>query len=181
MNQEAKVPKNVIEPFPKTASFIDFKVRREGWNFYKIEDGTLLKARVILTGILSSNKLDEIVKKLRRKQKPRLGFQIQPRVILAVESPPKLRGKPDSRTYTPKELKSSIIGKDMDFETIKEVWNLYDGNSGIQIKTRLSVVSISKTDKFESVGMPLYTVDSNIDVKFHLPDNIRKTIEEKKV
>jgi hypothetical protein len=95
------------------------------------------------------------------------------------ESPPELRGKPDSRSYTAAELKLSIIDEDMDFETEREVWNLYELENGITLKMRLSVVSINKTDKFEKAGMPLYTVNSNIDVKFELPEQMRKTVEEK--
>lgn len=180
MTQKNETSKTTIEkPFPKDGEFINFEIRQEGWNLYRIKDGTLLRGRLVLSGVMVKGKLDEIIKQFKPGQKLKLGLVFNPRTVFAAESPPELRGKPDSRSYTAAELKLSIIDEDMDFETEREVWNLYELENGITLKMRLSVVSINKTDKFESAGMPLYTVNSNIDVKFELPEQMRKTVEEK--
>lgn len=184
MSQDSKTSEISIEflkkPFPETAAFVDFEIKREGWNLYRIEDGTLLRARAFLTGVTIGGKLEEMVKQLKPGQKPKLRLAFRLRTIFAAESPYELRGKPDSRTYTPAELKSFIIKKDVDFETIREIWNLYKLENGITLKSRLSVVTLNKTDKFESGGMPIYTIDSNVDVKVDLPDHIHKLLEEKR-
>jgi hypothetical protein len=167
------------KPSPKAGMFVDFEINREGWSLYRIEDGTLLRARFILTGVLMEGKLEEMVEQLKPGQKPKLGLLLRSRRIFTAESPLELRGKPDSKTYTTEELKSSITNEDMDFETLKEIWNLYKLENRITLKARLSTVTINKTSNFERAGMPIYTIDSNVDVKIELPNHIRKIIEEK--
>jgi len=44
---------------------------------------------------------------------------------------------------------------------------------------RISPSAISKTSKFESAGMSLYTVDASIEVKVEMPEHIRKPLREK--
>lgn len=181
MSQETATSEITIEKLsPKTGTFVDFEIRREGWNLYRVEDGTLIKARVIVTGILMEGKLEEMIAQLKPREKPRLGLLLRSRRIFTAESPPKVRGNPSSKTYTTAELKSSITNEDMDFETIKEVWNLYKLENGITLKARLSAVTVNKTSKFEGAGMPIYTIDSNLDVKIELPTHIRKSLEQKR-
>jgi len=180
MSKDIQASEKTIEkPSPKTRKFVDFEIKREGWNLYRIEDGTLLRARVIIAGIMLEKDFKEIVKQLRPGQRPRLGLSLNPKAILSVESPPRLRGEPDSKTYTSAELKAFIVNEDMDFETTREVWNLYELENGIKLKVRTSVVAVNKTSKFDGMGMPIYSIDSSTDVKFELPDHIRKTIGEK--
>lgn len=181
MSQEVQASEQAAEkPLPNTGTFVDFEIKREGWNLYKIEDGTLLRARVILAGIQMEKELEDVVKQLRPGQKLKLGFRVNPRTIFGVESPPELKGEPDFKTHTNAELKSSITNADMDFETMRAVWNLYELENGATLKARLSVVTVNKTSKFDSMGVPVYFVDSNIDIKFELPDHLRKIIEEKR-
>lgn len=179
MGKNIKTLKQPDEKVIKAAKFVNFKIKKEGWNLYEIEDGTLLRARVLLTGVLIEDKLEEIVKQLEQKQKPKFGLNFRSRHIFVVESPPELRGKPNPKTYTPAELNSHIINEDMDFETLKEVWNTYELENGITLKTRLSAVTVNKTSKFESAGMPIYTVNLNIDFKVDFPENLQKLLEKK--
>jgi hypothetical protein len=181
MSQEIGTSEITIKKLsPKTGSFVNFEIEREGWSLYRIEDRTLLRARFILTGVLMEGKLEEMVEQLKPGQKPKLGLFLRSRRVFTAESPLELRGNPDSKAYTTTELKSSITNEDMDFETIREVWNLYKLENGITLKARLSAVTINKTNKFESAGMPIYTIDSNVDVKIELPSHIQKILEEKR-
>lgn len=164
----------------KTAKFMKFKIKREGWNLYKIEDRSLIKARVFLTGVLMEDKIEKIVEQFKPGQKPKSGLSIRSRHIFTTESPPELRGKPDPKKCTIAELNSNIVSEDMDFETMREVWNVYEVENGITLKARLSVLTVNKTSKFESAGMPIYTINSNIDIKMELPEKLRKKLEEKK-
>jgi len=175
------MPLRMLEkPFPKTATFENFEVQQEDWNFYKIKDETLLRAKFVLTGVLTDAKLEELERQAESGQKVKFGLAFRSSNIFMVETPPELRGEPDSRKYSPAELQSSIVNEDIDFETLKEAWNLYQLENGIRLKVRLSPVSINKTDKFDSAGMPIYTIDFTADVKIEMPERIRKLVERRK-
>jgi hypothetical protein len=164
----------------KTARFASFEVKREDWNLFKIEDGSLLRAKLVLTGVLLDSTLEEFARQVELGQKPRFGLAFNSNNIFSVEPPPELRGEPDSKKYTIQEFQSAITNEDMDFETLKQSWNMYYIDNGISLKMRLSVVAVSKTCKFDFRGMPVYTIDSNIDVKPELPNHIRELMEKRK-
>jgi len=161
-----------------TAKFINFKIKREDWNLYKIEDGSLLRGRVVLSGVLmkDSEQIEENIEE-KRKTKPKLIFRSDR--IFAIEAPPELRGPPDFNRYTTDQLKSFIVEEDLDFETIKETWNVYELDNGIIFKLRLSPTTISRTSKFDSGGMPIYLIDATVEAKIKLPENIKKLMKEK--
>ena len=69
----------------------------------------------------------------------------------------------------------------MDFKTVRQSWNIYELENGIKIKLRLSITSISKTNKFDGHGMPIYTIDSSIEGKTELPDSLETLVEGKKL
>jgi hypothetical protein len=167
----------IEKPSLKTADFLSFQIKREDWNLYELEDGTLLKARVLLANVLMEGRLEEIRTQIESGEKPKLRLTFNPRIIYAVEAPRELRGNLDSRTYTSTELKASIISEDMDFKTINESWNLYDLKNGITLKIRISATIVNKTSKYDNEGMPIYTVNADIDAKIELPEHLRKLIE----
>lgn len=167
------------KPSLSKAKFIDFKTDREEWNKYRLSDETFLRARVVLNGVLMEKSLERLVKDVKpgEKLKLRLGFNLS--ILYAVEAPPKFRGTPDPKKYPPEELKASTIKKEVDFETMKATWNSYLFKNGIRIKARLSPVNISKTNKFDIYGMPIYVIDSVVDIKMELPERIEKILAKK--
>ena len=50
---------------------------------------------------------------------------------------------------------------------------------GIKIKCRLLVQTINRTNKFDDLCLPIYFIESNLDVKVNLPPKIEKIIENK--
>jgi len=178
MNKNKKNFKKIKEQEMINANFINFTIKREDWNLYKLEDGSLLRARVILSGVLADD-LKKIEENIKEGKKPELKLRFRSNRIFAVESPPELRGPPDFNRYTTEELRSFVVKEDLDFETIKEVWNVYELENGIIIKLRLSPINISKTSKFDSGGMPLYLIDANVEGKIQLPETLRKLLKEK--
>lgn len=159
--------------------FIDFTINREGWNKYRVSDGSIIRGRVILTSCLMGKSLEETVKQLKPEEELKLDLVFNPRTMFSVESPPNLRGIPDTKTYSQSELNESIIEKDMDFQTMQEIWNLYKLDNGVVLKFRLTLVAVHKTNKFEAGGMPVYTLNPSIDVKIDLPTHIQKILEKK--
>jgi hypothetical protein len=180
MRKRVERPTIVIEkPSPSKAQFIDFKAEREEWNRYLLEDDTTLRIRFILTGAMVDKTMEEVLKEAERaSEKLRIGFTIRSHNVFGVESPPQLRGSPDSRRYSPEELRASIVKAELDFETVRETWNSYVFENGIRLKAKISPTSINRTSKFDSGGIPIYTLDFTIDVLLKLPEEIEKVLRK---
>lgn len=175
MTQEMNKRTLVIEkPALSKAMFLDFETEREEWNKYLLEDGTLLRAKLILTGVQIDKTIKEIAKEAKSKQKLKIGFGIGSHNLFGIEAPPKLRGSPDPKKYSPEELKASIVKEDLDFETKKETWNSYVFENGMRMKVKISPTSVNRTSKFDGRGMPVYWVELTINVKLRLPETIEK-------
>ena len=159
--------------------FLDFKIEREEWNKYRLADDALLRVKMIMTGFYMEETLEEFVSKIQPGKKVKLGLGIGTKPIYAVESPFKLMGKPDSKVYSTKELRESIIKEEIDFETTRATWNSYLLENGIRIKARINPISVSKTDKFDGMGNPLYLFDSGIDIKVNLPENVKSRMRKR--
>jgi len=170
------------KPVPLNAKFVEFEIEKEEWDRYKLADGSLLKARFILTGILMDKTIDEIRSELKKlpDQMPKMGFGFRSQYVFVMEPPQNLRGTPDIRKYSVEELRNSIVKEDIDFETLKSTWDSYWLENGISLKCRLSPTVISRTSKFDEVGMPIYIIDSTIDVKVTMPTDIEKILQQRK-
>jgi len=179
--QEEKKSIVIEKSVPPTAKFIGFEIKKEDWDKYKLADGSSLKARFILTGVLMDRTIDEIrrmLKEVAPNEVPKIGFGLRSHSLFATEPPQNLRGTPSGRRYSMEELRNSIVKEDIDFETLKSTWNSYQLENGISLKCRLSPTIISRTDKFDEGGMPIYIIDSTADVKVTMPADIEKIFEQ---
>ena len=182
MTQEMNKRTLIIEkPALSKAMFLDFEIEREEWNKYLLEDGTLLRAKLILTGVQIDKTIKKIAKEAKSRKKLRIGLGIGSHNLFAIEAPPELRDSPDPKKYSPEELKASIVKEDLDFETKKETWNSYTFENGMRMKAKISPSSINRTSKFSSVGMPIYWVESTISIKLGLPETIEKIRKKHKL
>jgi len=46
-------------------------------------------------------------------------------------------------------------------------------------KCRLLVQTVNRTNKFDNLGLPIYYIESNLDLKVDLPQRLEKYIKEK--
>lgn len=171
----------IDRPSWKTANFIAFQIKREDWDTFRLEDKTIIRARIILASVLMEGKLEDEIAKSQVGEKPKLRLALVPKIEYAVEPPQELRGDPDGRVYTQEQFRSSVVHEDMDFETVKSSWNLYELENGMILKIRHSIIKIDKTSKYDSSGMPIYLINGSADVKIDLPDHLRKLLEQKKI
>ena len=72
---------------------LDFEEKQEHWNTYRLNDGTILKIRLILTGV-------KRLKKYRPDGQPLYIVNSQ-NVVRAVNIPEKLMQKPKEQTIKP--------------------------------------------------------------------------------
>lgn len=160
--------------------FVDFDVIREDWNRYKLEDGAIIKTKFVLINVMMEKTMKELISEAKTKKKKKseklMGVAIQSKNVVGAEVPKKLRGSPSS-PYTPQELQASIIHKDVDFEVIKERRSEYKLKNGMTIKVKSSPFTISKTNKFDSQGLPLYIVNSTGDVMFVFPEELERELK----
>ena len=156
--------------------YLDFEIEREVWNKYRLADGTLLRVRWILTGFVMEENIKKFILRIKGGETPELGLGFQCRHMHAVEPPYKMMGEPDSKTYTSKELAESIIEKDMDFETLSAKSNIYILDNGVRVKSRVSLLSVKKTDKFDGKGFPRYIIDIDSAYNIILPEPIDSEI-----
>jgi hypothetical protein len=169
------------KPNPKKIKFIDFAIEKEPWNKIKLSDESELSYRFILSQVVSDKTMIELETELKGSNGKNiaLGFGFQGSRIFSVCSPVNLRGDPDNRKYNITELRNSIIDEDLDFDTVKSSWNIYTLENRMTVKCRLWVMSISRTSKFDDLGLPIYDIESNIDLKVDLPPNIEELIKSK--
>ena len=152
----------------------DFKIINETWDKHILSDGTTLRARAILAGVMLEKSLDELEARIRVGEKPKLGLNFRTRNFFEIDSPSELRGQPEKKAYSNEELKKSITEKDIDFKTVQQAWNVYETTNGIILKLRISIVSVNKTSKFDERGMPVYFVESGIELKTEIPERLKK-------
>ena len=92
---------------------LDFNVVREPWNKYELADGSVLKLKVVLTK----------VRKRVVDQKPVYEFEAQ--TIIVVLLPDDLKRPPHTKSYSPDELRATIVKDDIRYPTVSEEWNEY--------------------------------------------------------
>jgi len=157
------------EKLPRDFVFVSFEAAREGWNSYKLEDGSILKTRFVLINVIMEKNFKQKIEKARTEKGIGLGVGFSSNNVIGVEASIELRGEPSTKACSLDELRASVVKEDMDFDIIKETWNVYKLEEGIVMKARSSPITISRTSKFDSHGLPIYLVDFTADVKVSLP------------
>lgn len=131
---------------------LDFDVLKEPWNVYQLEEGPILRTKYVLTRVVR-----------KREEGGRFGYAFKGRNIVSLSHfPPELRGPPSPRIYSPEELQASIIDDDVRYSTIVEEWNEYIAEDGASIRVKLVVVKVSRTDKTDRDGEPIYLVQTSV-------------------
>jgi len=70
---------------------LDFKTEKEDWNLYKLEDGTQIEIKLILTRVAKTDKFDPVGSPIYLTQtqtviKPKLSKELQKKVITTMKS-----------------------------------------------------------------------------------------------
>lgn len=130
--------------------YVDFDTVGEPWNLYKLEDGSLIKFKLVL------------VKLMPIKNDPK-NYLLNTANVVGVQSQRELRGAPTPPP--PKGTYDDFEKKDLDCEVIEESWNEYKLKDGNTLKIKPAITAIDKTKSFDSYGEPIYVVHSQVLVK----------------
>lgn len=150
---------------PRDFIFCNFKVTREKWNKYKLSDNSILKTKFVLINIIAEKDYKKKLETRTRNKKIAIGIGIKSHNVTGIEAPENLRGKPAKKSYSMKELRSSAVEEDLDIEVIKETWNEYKLEDKGTIKIKNSPINVSRTNKYDGHGLPIYLIDFTADIK----------------
>ena len=132
------------------SSWLNFEVLREPWNRYRLIDGTILAVKHVLA---------EVIKRAMPEGKFSLGIGVQ-QIIGFSHIPNRLLGTPSTEKYSPEEIRSSIVEDDMRYDTLSEEWNEYVAEDGTRIRLKVTLTRVSRTNKFDKDGKPIYQVET---------------------
>jgi len=138
------------------SEYEDFEIEMEGWNTYRLVDGTLLKLRQVLLTLKTDPSTQTVMPSVSN-------------LLMAVMPAADLRGLPSSRQYTPEELSNSVVEKNMKYETVQEAPSEYKTKSGLKLMLRTSSLTVGRTNKFDSTGYPVYLVDTQLEIQIEQP------------
>jgi hypothetical protein len=131
---------------------LDFDVLREPWNVYQLEEGPILRVKYVLTRFVR-----------QKEAGGRVGYAFKGQNVVSVSHFPKeLRGPPSPGMYSPEELQASIVKESVRYSTLVEEWNEYAVEDGANMRVKLTVVQVSKTNKTDNDGDPIYLVKTSL-------------------
>jgi hypothetical protein len=133
---------------------LDFKVVKEFWDVYDLNDGTKLKNRVILTGVKKLNSNSINIGNNDKNNEYEFDFQSIQSFIFSEKS----KGNPHTNFYKKEELDTSYK-IEVPHSVISEKWNEYVvKDDGTRIKLKSTVTDVKKSNIFLQNGDPIYNV-----------------------
>nr|MDO8079284.1 hypothetical protein [Candidatus Freyarchaeota archaeon] len=131
---------------------MDFDVLREPWNVYQLGEGPILRTKYVLTRVVR-----------RKEAGGQFGYAFKGQNVVSFSHiPHNLRGEPSQAMYSPMELQASLVNEDVRYSTLSEEWNEYVTEDGTNIRVKLTVVKISRTNKTDKDGEPIYLVQTSL-------------------
>ncbi len=144
---------------------MEFKVRSEPWVKYKLEDGALLFARLIITKIIRTGEYDH-------SSQPIYIWSSQN--LFTTICSPEMKGEPSTiplSTLDPKNIRATPL----DLERVgPEQWNVYELSDGSILRIKSEITGVVKTDKFVDDGDPFYIINSQPVPRIKVPTNLLK-------
>lgn len=132
-------------------NFLQFETIDEPWNTYKLEDGSILRIRIILSGLLRE---DGDVFSIQTTNV----FNVVPNVEYVGVSSPPLKSN--------EKLEDYIEADDLKILEKTDKWNEYNiPSENITLSVRGELVSASRTSRHDDRGIPIYTANVQLLVK----------------
>ncbi len=137
------------------AAFLNVSIVKEGWNEYRLEDGTLLWMRQITKRVNMSRASDGGLEYAADNSDP----------IVMTICPLELMGAPSTGDRGGGDLRGSIVNENMKFTRLMETRNEYLLPTGDRISLVLRLLKVSKTSRFNGSGEPVYICDTRSIVR----------------
>ena len=132
-------PSNLIE--------MDFVVLDEDYSRYLVQDGTILKVKIVVKKLLRSPNMTP--------QGYPAFINIDSINVVAAIVPPSLKREPSKEPWDP----ARDVGKEMKFEPQEEKWQSYMTNEGFKVLVKPVVTKVIRYEKYNSYGEPIYSAN----------------------
>jgi len=124
---------------------MDFVVMSEDYSRYLLQDGTILKVKVVVRKIFRAAEITP--------QGYPLSIGLDTVNAIAAIVPPGLKGKPSVEKFDP----TKDIGEEIKFEPLDEKWQTYMTHEGYKISVKPIVTKVIKYKKYNQYGEPIYS------------------------
>lgn len=129
---------------------IDFSIAHEGFSRYRLEDGSIVLAKMMVAKFYSI---------IKETPETRGKYYSSTSLILTTICPKELRGKPTEPIPDANKIpKEELIP--MKFEQEFAPWNQYELADGTTIFTQTIVMEVHRTSFFAQDGDPMYIVNT---------------------
>lgn len=141
-------------PLPSDYEEMEFKIEEEDWNVYELEDGVIVKGRILLAKIM------------RDPNNPaKMSFDISP-PKWSVFAPTPLRGKPSVELIKDLTKQKTADKYKVHVDRSHEPWNVYRIlRTAQEVKIKLTVDEVLRfKDAYDQNGTPFYNVPNGIAI-----------------
>jgi len=139
--------------------YIDFETIKENWNLYDVEDGTIIKFKIVLLKIIPTVAPVQ-VQIPGQGQVNAQSIAFNTANLMTIISTKEAKGTPSSP-----DTEMKIERKDISFKILTEEWNEYKLEDGKILKMKPTIVQIDKTIHYDQYGEPNYLVKSQPLIK----------------
>lgn len=147
------IPEEEVLAEIKEMGYVTIKPRVEKPSYYKLSDGTIIKALVHINSIVPDPRKPD-------------GFNVNPTNLVSAFVPKEKRN-PAGFQQQPQgtDLAQGIIEQDVDFDVLKEDFSVYELSNGLILSVKTVVGQIGKTKYYTKDGEPIYLVNMNPIIK----------------
>ena len=139
---------------------VEFSMKDEPWVKYKLEDGTSLFGRLIITKIFRGTDYDPTGQPVYAWSSQNVFTTIAPKALKSTPT------NPPPTTLDPNSVNTTHV----DFERVGvEKWNVYELSDGSVLRAKLEITGILRTDKYGPDGEPLYVLNAQMIPRIKVP------------
>ncbi len=141
-----------VDGWIKDMSYITVTPKIIEPSYYKLKDGTIIKALIHINHLTPNPKSPD-------------GFAVNSQNIVVVYVPKDKRNPMAFQPFNPAEILNNIIDDDMEPEPLRENFSVYDLSNGMILSVKTVAGQIKKTNFYTQDGEPIYAVSTTPIVK----------------
>lgn len=146
------IPNEEVEGWIKDMGYVTVKPRVIEPSFYKLKDGTIIKALIHINHLIQDPRSPQ-------------GFGVNSSNIIISYVPKDKRNPMAFQPVNPAEFQSNVIDDDMEPEPLRENFSVYDLSNGMVLSVKTVVGQIGKTKLYNQDGEPIYLVNTTPIIK----------------
>ena len=147
------IPEEEILGYIHEMGYLTIKPKEVLPSFYKLADGTILEATIIIESIVPDP----------RQQS---GYQIRTRNYSVAYIPKEERKPAEFKPFNHAEILTDVISEDVGVEILREEFSTYELSNGMVLSMKAVVGQIQKSRKRTELGEPIYSININPIYKF---------------